>query len=122
MTVKQRLPYYIIGFFLGIMLVYFFLNKKNVEFDYLPNARVLKSIRRKPQIFSPEVLQIIHSKKIDSSTINQILKNGNVDIWNKLKLDSCMQYNIQGRNNLKNIMLTVKRCDSVAFIEKITVE
>ncbi|WP_457611010.1 hypothetical protein [Lutibacter sp.] len=122
MTVKQRLPYYFMGFFFGILIVYFFLNKKKVEFDYLPNARVLKSIRRKPQIFSPEVLQIIHSKKVDSSTINQILKDGNVDIWNKLKLDTCMQYNIQGRKNLKNIMLTVKRCDSIAFIEKITVE
>jgi len=122
MTVKQRLPYYFIGFFLGIIIVYFILDKKNVEFDYLPNARVLKSIRRKPQVFSPEVLQIIHSKKVDSLTINQILKNGNVDIWNKLKLDTCMQYNIQGRKNLKNITLTVKRCDSIAFIEKIVIE
>ena len=122
MTVKQRLPYYFMGFFFGILIVYFFLDKKNVEFDYLPNARVLKSIRRKPQILSPEVLQIMRSKKVDSLTINQILKDGNVDIWNKLKLDTCMQYNIQGRKNLKNIMLTVKRCDSIAFIEKITVE
>lgn len=122
MTVKQRLPYYLIGLFFGIVMVFFFLDKKSAEFDYLPNARVLKSIRRKPQVFSSEALQVLYSNKIDSSRVSQILKNGNVDIWNKIKLDSCFQYNIQGRDSLKNIMLTVKRCDSIAFIEKITVD
>lgn len=122
MTVKQRLPYYLIGLFFGIVMVVFFLDKKSAEFDYLPNARVLKSIRRKPQIFSPEALKILNSNKIDSLSIYQILKNGNVDIWNKIKLDTCFQYNIQGKDSLKNILLTVKRCDSIAFIEKITIE
>ncbi|PKP13239.1 MAG: hypothetical protein CVU08_06325 [Bacteroidetes bacterium HGW-Bacteroidetes-3] len=122
MTVKQRLPYYLIGLFFGIVMVVFFLDKKSAEFDYLPNARVLKSIRRKPQIFSSEALKVLHSNKTDSLSIYQILKNGNVDIWNKIKLDSCFQYNIQGRDSLKNIILTVKRCDSIAFIEKITIE
>ena len=122
MTVKQRLPYYLIGLFFGIIVVFFFLDKKSAEFDYLPNSRVLKSIRRKPQIFSSEALLILRSKKIDSSIVTQILKNGDVDIWNKLKLDTCMQYNIQGQKNLKNITITVKRCDSIAFIEKIIIE
>lgn len=122
MTVKQRLPYYLIGLFFGIIMVVFFLDKKSAEFDYLPNARVLKSIRRKAQVFSPEALKVLNSNKIDSLSVYQILKNGNVDIWNKIKLDTCFQYNIQGKDSLKNILLTVKRCDSVAFIEKITIE
>lgn len=122
MTVKQRLPYYLIGLFFGIVMVVFFLDKKSAEFDYLPNARVLKSIRRKPQVFSSEALKVLNSNKIDSLSVYQILKNGNVDIWNKIKSDSCFQYNIQGRDSLKHIMLTVKRCDSIAFIEKITID
>jgi len=122
MTFKQRIPYYLIGLFFGIILVIFFLDKKSAEFDYLPNSRVLKSIRKKPLIYSPEALLVLNSKKIDSLKVSKVLKNGNVDIWNKLKLDSCMQYNIQGRANLKNVMLTVKRCDSIAFIEKIIIE
>lgn len=122
MTVKQRLPYYLIGLFFGIVMVLFFLDKKSAEFDYLPNSRVLKSIRRKPQVFSSEALQVLNSNKIDSLSVYQILKNGNVDIWNKIKSDSCFQYNIKGRDSLKNIMLTVKRCDSIAFIEKIIIE
>ncbi len=122
MTFKQRIPYYLIGLFFGIILVIFFLDKKSAEFDYLPNSRVLKSIRKKPLVYSSEALLVLNSKKIDSLKISKILNNGNVDIWNKLKIDSCMQYNIQGRSNLKNVLLTVKRCDSIAFIEKISID
>ncbi|MCF6181341.1 hypothetical protein [Lutibacter sp.] len=122
MTVKQRLPYYLVGLFFGIVIVVFFLNKKKVEFDYLPNARVLKSIRNKPIVFSPEVILLLDSNKIDSVSIAQILKDGDVDIWNKVKLDSCIKYNIQGEDSLKNITLSVKRCKSIAYIEKISIK
>ena len=39
----------------------------------------------------------------------------------KIKLDTCVQYYIQGENELKNIQLTIKNCESVAFIESIKV-
>jgi len=122
MTFKQRLPYYLVGLFIGIIIVNFILSKKKSSFDYWPNARVLKSIRNKPIVFSPEVILLLDSKKIDSVSIAQILSNGDVDIWNKVKLDSCMKYNIQGEDSLQNITLSVKRCKSVAYVEKITIQ
>jgi len=122
MTFKQRLPYFLVGLFIGIIIVNFILSKKKSSFDYLPNARVLKSIRNKPIVFSPEVILLLDSKKIDSVSIAQILSNGDVDIWNKVKLDSCMKYNIQGEDSLQNITLSVKRCKSVAYVEKITIQ
>lgn len=122
MTFKQRLPYFLVGLTLGITAVFFVFDKKNTTFDYGPNSRVLKNIRTKDRVFSEETLSIINSKKIDTSQISQILKNGNVDIWDKIKMDTCIQYNIKGRRGLKNITLTVKNCDSTAFIEKIIVE
>jgi len=122
MTFKQRLPFFLGGLALGIIIVVFFLNKKNTSFDYTPNARVLKNIRSKDRIFSSEVLLMINSSKIDTAQISQILKNGNADIWNKIKTDSCIQYHIKGRKNLQHITLTVKNCDSTATINKIFIE
>jgi len=104
------------------LLSYFFLGKKKTTFDYSPNARVLKNIRIKNREFSSNSLTFINSNKIDTATISQLLKNGNVDIWNKIKLDSCIQYNIEGINDLRNITLTVINCDSTALIKNISIK
>lgn len=123
MTFRQRLPYFLGGLTIGIIAVAFFLDKKNTTFDYGPNARVLKNIRIKNRVFSSEVLTILDSKKIDTATISQILKNGNVDILHKIKLDSCLyEYNISGKKELKNITLTITNCDSTAIVKNIIFE
>lgn len=121
MTFKQRLPYFLGGLTIGIIFVIFIWNKKGTQsFDYGPNARVLKNIRIKNRVFSSKSLSIINSNKIDTATVSQILKNGDVDIWNKIKLDTCMQYNVKGLKDLKNITLTVINCNSTATINNIT--
>jgi len=123
MTFKQRLPYFLGGLTIGIIFVIFIWNKKGTQsFSYMPNARVLKNIRIKNRVFSSDALTILNSKKVDTAMISQILKNGDVDIWNKVKLDSCIQYTIEGRKELKNITLTIKNCDSIAIIENIFIE
>ena len=122
MTFKQRLPYFLFGLTLGIIAVYFVFDKKETTFDYGPNARVLKNISTKKYVFSEEIKNAVLLKKIDTAQISRIMKNGNVDIWDKIKLDTCIQYEIKGRRDLKNMTLTVKNCDSTAFIEKITIE
>ena len=119
MKLLKRFLFYGIGLIIGSIFVYFIWEKKDVQFDYGPNARVLKNIRIKTQMYSSEVLNKLSSTNLDSATISQILKNGNVDIWNKIELDSCIQYNIKGRDSLKNITITVMNCDSVAIIEKV---
>ena len=119
MKLFKRFLFYGIGLIIGSIFVYFIWEKKDVQFDYGPNARVLKNIRIKTQMYSSEVLNKLSSTNLDSATISQILKNGNVDIWNKIELDSCIQYNIKGRDSLKNITITVMNCDSVAIIEKV---
>ena len=122
MTFKQRLPYFLGGLIIGIIAVVFILGKKNTSFDYFPNARVLKNIRIKNRVFSEEVFALINSNKIDTATISQILKKGNVDIRNKIKMDTCIQYKIKGKKELNTILLTIKNCDSTAYIESITIE
>ncbi|PHQ56636.1 MAG: hypothetical protein COC16_02930 [Lutibacter sp.] len=123
MTFKQRLPYFLGGLTIGVIFVLFIWNKKETEpFAYSPNSRILKNIRIKNRLFSAEVLTFINSYKVDTSQISQILKNGNVDVWNKEKLEGCIRYRIKGRKDLKNVTLTIKNCDSTATIEKITIK
>ena len=123
MTFKERLPYFLGGLTIGIIIVVFIFDKKNTTFDYGPNARVLKNLRTKERVYSKEALESMYYYQLDTSTVSKILTNGNVDLGNKIKLDSCLyQYSIQGSKKLKNIELIVKNCDSTAFIEKITVE
>ncbi|MDX1828144.1 MAG: hypothetical protein R3342_01240 [Lutibacter sp.] len=122
MTFRQRLPYYLVGLFIGVVIVNFVLTKKSSSFDYWPNARVLKNISKKQLIFSEEVSTLFKNKEIDSLQVLQVLKDGDVDMWNKIKIDSCFQYNIEGRNKLKNITVTIKNCDSIATIKKVVVK
>lgn len=117
MTFKQRLPYYFIGLVLGIIIVIFVFDKKNTSFDYGPNARVLKNMRIKNRVFSDDALKTIQNFNLDTSVISTVLNKGDVDMWNKIKTDSCTQYNI----SLDTILITVKNCETNAIIEKISV-
>jgi hypothetical protein len=123
MTFKQRLPYFLGGLIIGIIVVVFIWGKKNTTFDYGPNARVLKNLRIKDRVFSKEAMDVMHFYHLDTALVTNLFQHGNVDLGNKIKLDTCLyQYNIEGKNKLQNITLTVKNCDSVVYIEKIIVE
>lgn len=122
MTFKERLPYFLIGLFIGTIIVAYIFREKNAEFSYGPNARVLKNIRIKKRVFSEETLQILRKNKLDTSMISTILKNGNVDMWNKKRLDSCIQYHIKGKKPNQNIQITVQNCDSTAFVKSVKIE
>ena len=103
MTFKQRLPFFLGGLTVGIIIVVFFLGKKNTTFDYGPNARILKNLRVKERIYSEEALAVLSSINLDTALVSAILKNGNVDISNKIKLDTCLfQYNIKGKEKLSS--------------------
>lgn len=123
MTFKQRLPFFLGGLTIGIIIVVFIFTKKNTTFDYGPNARVLKNIRIKDRVISKEAMDVLYFYNLDTAIVSNIFQNGNVDLSNKIKLDTCLyQYNIEGRNQLKNITLTIKNCDSVVYVDKIMVE
>ena len=122
MTFKQRLPYFLGGLTIGIIIVTFIWEKKGTEFNYGPNSRVLKNLSTKERVYSENALNIIRNSEIDTANISKILKNGNVDLGNKIKLDSCFyKYSIQGKKELKNITLTIINCESTAIIENISI-
>lgn len=119
----KRIGYYLVGLSLGSIAVYFFWQKKNATFDYGMDARTLKTIRIKKRVFSDEAKQSMLKHKIDTTKISTILHLGDVDFGKgKPRQKPCAEYYITGKNDLKNVHLYVKRCDSIASIEKIIVD
>lgn len=119
----KRIGYYLIGLTLGGIVVYFIWSKKDVSFDYGMDARTLKTIRIREKIYSPEAQAVLTKNNLDTITINKILRNGDVHFGkSKPRIKPCPEYFITGKGDLSNIALYIKRCDSTATIQKITIE
>ncbi|NAS30524.1 hypothetical protein GTQ40_06050 [Flavobacteriaceae bacterium R38] len=113
MPLLRRIGYYLGGFSLGLIILAFFFKKKDTEFCYGPNCRVLKNIRSKQITYT-------NTLEIDSTTIQSILKNGDV-IFSKsdTKSKPCKTYFIEGKINDSELELKIKNCDSTAVIEEV---
>ena len=119
----KRIFYYLVGLSLGSIAVYFFWQKKNATFDYGMDSRTLKTIRIKKRLFSDTAKITMQKFDIDTLKISTILKNGDVDFGKgKPRQTPCAEYYVTRNNELENISLLIKRCDSSATIEKIIVE
>ncbi len=122
MKLAHRLFYYLGGFVVGLIILFFFLGGKKTSCDYSPNARVLKNIRIKQRVFSEQALSDMQSYRIDTADVSVILKNGSVDFSkSNTKLDSCKTYFVEGTVKEKNISLFVENCDSIARINKLNI-
>lgn len=121
MKLIYRIAYYLGGFVIGLILLYFFLNGKQASCDYTPTARTLKNIRNKERVFTENVLLSLHQHQTDTSVISKILISGDVLFSESLtELDSCKQYIIKGKVKDKLIKLRVENCNKVARV--LTVE
>jgi hypothetical protein len=119
----KRIGYYLVGVSLGSIAVYFFWQKKQASFDYGMDARTLKTIRIRERVFSEEAKKAMFQYHIDTTKISTILYIGDVDFGkSKARQKPCPEYYITGKKELKNVSLLVKRCDSIATIEKVIVE
>ena len=117
MTILQRIGYYLAGFSLGLIILAFFFKEKKTDFSYLPDARIKKNISSKKIEFSNQIQSAIINKQIDSITIRQILKNGNVNLSeSEPRIEPCAIYIIEGKANNSQINLSVQNCDSIATI------
>jgi len=119
MKLAYRLGYYLSGFVIGLIILFFFLSGKKTSCDYGPNARVLKNIRTKKLNYSSNATLFFQQNKVDSTSIYSVLTNGDVDFEKSITdLDSCNIYVINSDKEDKNLQLSIKNCDSVATIEQ----
>jgi hypothetical protein len=123
MKLIQRVGYYLGGFSMGLVILAVVLNGKHVSCSYGPEARVLKDIGSKRVIFSPVVQSALQENKIDSTTINQILKNGSINFSDsQARHKPCGIYAIENKDEKKPIVLTVENCDTLATITNIHIK
>jgi hypothetical protein len=115
---KKRFVLYGFGFFIGILLVFFFLGGKKASCSWLPNDRMLRIIRSKHIEYSDSCLNTLALNTLDTIHVRQILLNGDIDFSkSNVKNDPCRSYYIQGADSLKKAVIIVKVCDSVATVE-----
>jgi hypothetical protein len=121
MKLYQRIAYYGMGLLVGSIFVYFVWGKKSASFDYMPNARVLKTLRADTQVFSNTALENMKIIGIDTADISAILRYGNVDFKKSTPREKpCKTYVIDGKPQEKNITIVVKKCEETTTIDKVT--
>jgi|TARA_R110002110_G_scaffold90627_16_gene235494 hypothetical protein len=117
MKFVHRLGYYLGGFVIGLMLLFFFLGGKKTSCDYGPEARTLKNIRIKPRYFSEKALEAFSNKKIDTASISIFLRKGDVLFSeSNTSLDSCKQYVIKGFIADTEYKIRVENCETKATV------
>ncbi len=118
MKLVHRIAYYMGGFSIGLILLFFFLGGKRASCDYGPNARVLKNIRSKPRVFTESALRDAKTIQIDTSIVQQVLQNGDVLFSESITdLDSCNIYKINDKKNLsKHIIFIIENCKDTSYI------
>ena len=116
----HRFIYFGIGLLVGSIFVYFIWQEKDTSFDYLPNARALKSIRIHTKLYSDDAKESMKTIGLDSLDIADILQNGNIDFGESdPRAKPCKTYVIKGNPREKEITLVVKKCDTISTIDKI---
>lgn len=117
MNIAKRFGFFGFGFVIGLILLFFFLGGKKTGCDYGPEARTLKNIRIKERNFTPEVLEALNNKDLDTAAISVLLKKGDVLFGeSNTKLDSCKIYAIQGTVQENNLKMLVENCNKKATI------
>ena len=120
MSLKRRFTLFGFGFFLGIVLLLFFLNGKDASCNYLPNARMLEILRNKHRVYAPEVKELMTSQQIDSTEIALFLSHGDIDFSkSKPRQEPCRYYWIDGYIKEKASSIYVENCDTLVTVQKI---
>jgi len=120
MKLIHRIGYYLGGFSIGLVILAFFLSGKKTSCDYGPNARVIKNIRSKKLLYSESVIAKMQSEGIDSTTVLQLIKFGDIDFsLSETKSEPCKRYCIENEIEKRDLNLWVENCDSTATLERL---
>ncbi len=120
----RRLGFFLIGTVIGTYFLIKFLDKKDAEFNYFGDARVLKSIRLKPHfVYSDKVKEIMSQHNIDTTAVKGLLYDGDVILNSSNRGNQkCNTYLIEPTEKTAKISIQVMRCDSVATVVELTIK
>jgi hypothetical protein len=122
MKFYQRFAYYFIGFTIGMFVVALVWNRKDVQFNYLPNARVLSNISSKPMFYDSLVIKQFNEKWVDTSDIRNTLIYGDVDFSkSNSKEKGGKLYTIYGKTKQnQDIILEIINYENKAVLRNIS--
>jgi hypothetical protein len=99
MKFTHRLAYYLLGVLIGGMFLFFIFKNKRTEFCYMPNCRVLKSIRSKPIVYSSEAKVKFAEKWVTIEDIKKCTEFGDVNFSkSNTRYKGGKLYVIEGKN------------------------
>ena len=108
MKFYQRFAYYIFGFAIGMVFLFFILNGKETSCSYFPNARVLKDLRSKPFHYSDAANEKLAENWVDSIDVKNTLTYGDVDFdRSNIKDGGGKLYTVEGKNS-KDEKITIE--------------
>jgi hypothetical protein len=117
MKLIHRVAYYLGGFTIGIVILFFFLGGKRASCDYGPNARTLKNIRSKEWVITNEALTELRAIGLDTSAVSSLLNHGSVDFSeSNTELDSCKLYVVRGTAGDQQVKLRIENCEKTATV------
>jgi len=116
MKVLYRFGFYMGGFAIGLILLAFFVKGSGVELpscDYMPNARVLKTIRNNGYTLSRNAEEQLRILKLDTADLNTVFLEGEVDFKNSdTQKEPCGFYTIHSQETMPiPITTTLELCD-----------
>ncbi len=116
-----RFAYYLGGFAIGLVFVFFILNGKDASCAYFPNARVLKNIRTKPFHYAPPAMDELAKKWVDTADVRMTLTYGDVDFGrSNVTHNGGKLYIVEGKTkNNTPLELKIVNYESKAVLEEI---
>ena len=118
MNFLHRLGYYLGGFSVGLILLFFIFNGKRTQCHYGPEARLLNDLSDKQWIISSAVTNTI---ELDSLKISNMLMAADVDFGlSNTRLDSCKIYVLNTYVEQRSVQLRVENCSHDVKIKALT--
>ncbi|MFM1877449.1 MAG: hypothetical protein RLZZ241_315 [Bacteroidota bacterium] len=119
MSFLKRFGYYLIGLSIGLIFLAIFLRKKSestgAEFCYLPNCRVLKSLRSKPIRYSESI-----GISADTTLVHYLLAEGDVIFSSSQPREKpCGIFVVQGESMGKDYKITLRNCEEFTEVTAI---
>lgn len=120
MAFLHRLGYYLGGFSVGLILLFFLFNGKRTQCDYGPEARVLKNLSIKKWKTN---VSLLPGMTLDSIGVQQLLSGAAVDFsQSNTKKDSCKSYQLEGFFKQENIIWKVENCANTVYLTSISLK
>ena len=123
MKLIHRIGYYLGGFAIGLVILFFFLGGKQVSCAYGPNARTIKNIGIKEHVYSEDVQLAMINYSLDTLAVTNLIRTGNVNFSESdTRSEGCKTYLIENTLNDRDVEMRILNCESTATIQSLSIK